>query len=257
MVEALAADAHTQPGYQLRFEWGIEGAANIVPGSDVVVVIDSISFTTTVEIAVSHGLEVIPFDGVGDRAALAERHDAIIAGPRGGEGITLSPSSITPENVRAAGSRRVVVSSLNGSRVSAAAAQAGVPVVAATLRNRTAVAEWIYAYQLERGNRVVIAVIAAGERRSDGSLRFAVEDLLVAGAVVDALTTLGIDHCSPDAAAASAAYLGLQNATTHLIRASTSARELFAAGQGRDVELATELDVSETVPVLREFAYRA
>jgi 2-phosphosulfolactate phosphatase len=257
VVEALASNAHTQSKYEVRFEWGQDGAANIAPGAGVIVVIDSISFTTTVEIAVSHGLEVIPFDGVSDIASLAARHDAMIGGPRGGDGITLSPSSITPQTVAAAASRRVVLSSLNGSRVSAAMASYGVPVVAATLRNRTAVAEWIRDYQVAEGRRLGIAVIAAGERRSDGTLRFAVEDLLVAGAVVDALAALGIDHSSPEAAAACAAYLGLKRATTHLITASTSAQELFEAGQGRDVELATEADVSRTVPVLREFAYRA
>jgi 2-phosphosulfolactate phosphatase len=257
VVEALASDAHTQSRYEVRFEWGIAGAANIVSGVGAIVVIDSISFTTTVEIAVTHGLEIIPFDGAGDIAELAERHGAIVGGPRGGEGITLSPSSITPESVAEALSTRVVLSSLNGSRVSAAVATQGVPVIAASLRNRTAVAEWIRDQQVAEGSRLGVAIVAAGERRSDGTIRFAVEDLLVAGAVIEALADLGIDNSSPEAAAAAAAYSGLRNATKHLLTASTSALELIAAGQRRDVELATELDISRTVPVLREFAYRA
>lgn len=80
--------------------------------------------------------------------------------------------------------------------------------------------------QTELGGRFVIAVVAAGAVRDDGTLRFAVEDLLAAGAIIDALAALGIDHQSPEAAAAASAYLGLKNATRHLISASASSREL-------------------------------
>ncbi|MEO6117021.1 MAG: hypothetical protein ABIP33_11605 [Pseudolysinimonas sp.] len=79
--------------------------------------------------------------------------------------------------------------------------------------------------QTELGGRFVIAVVAAGAPRADGSLRFAVEDLLAAGAVIDALAAAGIDHQSPEAAAAASAYSGLKNATRHLISASASSRE--------------------------------
>jgi len=65
----------------------------------------------------------------------------------------------------------------------------------------------------------------SGAPRADGTLRFAVEDLLAAGAIIDALSTAGIDHQSPEAAAAASAYTGLKNATRHLISASASSRE--------------------------------
>jgi 2-phosphosulfolactate phosphatase len=88
-------------------------------------------------------------------------------------------------------------------------------------------------------------VIAVGEPRADGSTRFAVEDLLAAGAVIDALADAGIDYCSPEAAAAGAAFTGLRNATGHLIGASASGRELAAAGRRADIDSAIDLD-SET-----------
>ncbi|HEY4151809.1 MAG TPA: hypothetical protein VGM38_00665 [Pseudolysinimonas sp.] len=80
--------------------------------------------------------------------------------------------------------------------------------------------------QTELGGRFVIAIAAAGAPRADGTLRFAVEDLLAAGAVIDALAAVGIDHQSPEAAAAASAYSGLKNATRHLISASATSREL-------------------------------
>ncbi|MCS0498609.1 2-phosphosulfolactate phosphatase [Protaetiibacter mangrovi] len=115
----------------------------------------------------------------------------------------------------------------------------GVEVVAGALRSADAVARWSLARQAELGGRFVIAVVAAGVRQSDGTLRFAVEDLLAAGAVIDAIAELGIDHQSPEAAAAASAYSGLRNATRHLVTASVSARELG----GVQLELTPEPEV--------------
>ena len=103
---------------------------------------------------------------------------------------------------------------------------AGAQVVTATVQHAAAIAEWALGRQAEIGDRFRIAVVAAGETRLDGTARFAVEDLLAAGAVVDALAAVGIDYCSPEAAAASAAYSGLRSATGHLVSASTSGQAL-------------------------------
>lgn len=99
-------------------------------------------------------------------------------------------------------------------------------VVPTALADADEFARWCLAKQEELGGRFRIAVVAAGATQPDGSLRFAVEDLLAAGAVIDAIAELGIDHQSPEAAAAAAAYTGLRNATRHLVNASVSAREL-------------------------------
>jgi 2-phosphosulfolactate phosphatase len=96
---------------------------------------------------------------------------------------------------------------------------------ARTLEQAAEVAAWALAEQERLGGRFRIAVVAAGAARPDGSLRVAVEDLLAAGAIIDAIAELGIDHQSPEAAAAASAYRGLRNATRHLVNASVSARE--------------------------------
>jgi 2-phosphosulfolactate phosphatase len=138
-------------------------------------------------------------------------------------------------------------------------ALAGIPavVVAGSLRNRTAVARWAVERQGDKGERFTVAVVAAGAVRSDDSIRFALEDLLGAGAIVDALAEVGIDYCSPEAAAAAAAFTGLRNATGHLIGASASGRELTANGQRADVDFAIEIDASDSIDILREFTSRA
>ena len=98
--------------------------------------------------------------------------------------------------------------------------------VPGTLESATELAAWALDEQQRLGGRFRIAVVAAGATRPDGSLRFAVEDLLAAGAIIDAIADVGIDHQSPEAAAAASAYRGLRGATRHLIAASESAREL-------------------------------
>jgi 2-phosphosulfolactate phosphatase len=121
-----------------------------------------------------------------------------------------------------------------------------VTTVHGTIQSSAALAKWALQRQIDAAGRFTVAVVAAGEPRDDGSLRFAVEDLLAAGAAIDALTTVGIDHCSPEAAAASAAYVGLSRASRHLISASVS-------GQSFGESIPELTPVAEVV-VLREFS---
>lgn len=130
-------------------------------------------------------------------------------------------------------------------------------VVAASLNNRTAVAEWVLARQAEKGDRFTVVVIAVGEWRPDGTSRVAVEDFLAAGAVIDALSSLGIDHCSPEAAAASAAFVGLKLALRHLVGASETGLALAARGRQSEVRAASRLDDSSEVTAFEEFSFPA
>jgi 2-phosphosulfolactate phosphatase len=247
------SSAHGQSQYQVRFDWGNQGADAVARDADVIVVVDVLSFSTTVELATTHGVDVLPC-APADAADLAKVTGAALAGKRG-TGPSLSPASITAESL--AGITSLVLPSLNGSRLVSSLRGGGATVVAGCLRNAAAVAGWALQQQGDKGDRFVVAVIGAGEERDDGSLRFALEDLLGAGAIVDALADVGIDYCSPEAAAAASAFTGLRNATGHLIGASASGRELAAAGFRADLDLAVEVNVSGTVPVLGEFGFRA
>ena len=90
--------------------------------------------------------------------------------------------------------------SINGASVAEAAGRSGALVLLGGLRNASAVARVAAAEQLRRGARTSIALLACGElagRSPDAHLRFAVEDLLGAGAIIAALAGEGIDHTSP------------------------------------------------------------
>lgn len=150
--------------------------------------------------------------------------------------------------------------SLNGAAVAARAAESGATVVLGCLRNAAATARAVLAEQVRRGGRTSIAVIAAGEltgRGVDAALRLAVEDQLGAGAVIDALGALGIDHTSPEAAAACESFRGLRGAVRHLLTAAGSGQELLDRGRRDEVLAAAQTDAATTVPVLREGVFVA
>nr|WP_272914866.1 2-phosphosulfolactate phosphatase [Rathayibacter iranicus] len=124
-------------------------------------------------------------------------------------------------------------------------------IIRAGLTDRTAVARWILARQHENGGRISINVVAMGDVDESGEVRFAMEDQLAAGAVIDALIGLGVDHVSPEAAVACASYDGLRRACAHLLTASASGRLLAAEGRADQVRAAARVDTVDEVSVLR------
>lgn len=126
-------------------------------------------------------------------------------------------------------------------------------VVDATLGSAAVIAQRLLALQAERGERTMVAVVAAGFplETPEG---FAVEDLLLAGAVVEALGAVGIDATSPEAAAASAAFAGLRGAVGHMLSASVGGRALAEASGASALAVARERVESTELRVLREFS---
>jgi 2-phosphosulfolactate phosphatase len=215
--------------------------ADARPG-DVAVVVDVLSFTTTLCVAVELGIAVHPYPWAAEDAAsyAAERDAVLAAGRREGLGagaVSLSPVSFDGVS----GIERVVLPSPNGSAISLGLAGAGVTVVGACLRNAVAVGRWLR----DRPGRV--SVVAGGERWPDGSLRPAVEDLWGAGAV---LAELGPDGASPEATTASAAFDAVRDGLAQALAACASGRELVSAGFAGDVAIAAAYDVSGVVPML-------
>ena len=174
--------------------------------------------------------------------------------------------SSTVIDATAAGTEVVLAEAEAWSRNGAAVAAAAAPdatVLVGGIRNASAVARVVQAIQERRQARTSVAIIAAGEVDAEGTLRFAVEDQLGAGAIILALSDRGIDHTAPDAAVAAEGFRALRGALRHMIGASGSGREL-AAGVAATARIeasglvptavadAAALDAVDVVPVLRD-----
>ncbi len=233
-------EEHRQRGYRVRLEWGSAGVELLAEECAVLVVVDVLSFCTAVDVAVGRGAAVLP-QRCGDPAGAlveAERAGAVPAGRRDGAGPSLRPSSLTG----LAPGTRLALPSPNGATLCAAAARAGIPLLAGCLRNAGAVA----AAAAAGGGPV--GLVAAGERWPDGSLRVAVEDAVGVGAVAARLTDR-----SPEADLAAAQFAAARaRGLLEVLVATSSGRELVADGYRPDVVLAAALDTSRAVPRLRE-----
>lgn len=247
-----ATEAHGQAAYAVRFDWGPTGAAAIAEGADLAVVVDVLSFTTTLSVAGERGVTVFPYRWRDDTAEAyaVERGAELARGRSERAGISLSPASL----LEATGLERLVLPSPNGSSICFGLADSRLTVVGACLRNRAAVARWL-APRVAAGSR--LAVVAAGERWPDGTLRAAVEDLWGAGAVLAGLLDLGTSGLSPEAEQAAAAFGAAEAGIAERLAGSASGRELDAIGFADDVRVAGELDASEVVPVLEGEAFVA
>jgi 2-phosphosulfolactate phosphatase len=237
---------YAQDGFRVGFDWGPVGA-QVVAGS-LVAVVDVLSFTTAVTVAVDLGIDVYPYRWRDETAvAYAKQYDATLAVGRSEAGpgdISLSPATIR----QAQGVERLVLPSPNGSTISEQLSDSGATVIAVSLRNRRAAADWVNARLADAPDLKVVA-IAAGERWKDGSLRPAVEDLWGAGGFLSALQSDGL---SPEARAAAGAYEAMAADVPTLLHDCAGGRELTQYGFPQDVAIAAELDSSRSVPVLRD-----
>jgi 2-phosphosulfolactate phosphatase len=236
---------------QADCEWGARGIEVLGQRAAVLVIVDVLSFSTAVDVAVSRGAAVypFPFDEPQEAQHAANRVGAVLAHRRGSAGgaFSLSPASL----LGLSHGIKLMLPSPNGSRLSVIADRLPhrIPVLTGCLRNAATVAK---AARVMAGDGP-IAPVPAGERWADGSLRPAIEDWLGAGAILDRLN----GPCAPEAQVAREAYRAAGHELARLVRLSVSGRELVDRGFAGDIDLAVEEDVSACAPVLIGGAYRA
>jgi 2-phosphosulfolactate phosphatase len=244
-VTGPVPDWSTQSGFDIRLCWGPVGVMALRNEVSALVIVDVLRFTTALDVATAAGALVFPARwpyeppevGGADWAAGTEVADG--AGP---QGLSLSPATLTALGP----GDRIVLPSANGSHCCHLAGSDAVTVVGGCLRNAEAVAQWLLA-----AHAGPIGVVPCGERWPDGSLRPAVEDLIGAGAIVAALVAqdgAGLT-CSPEAAAAGAAFGSTVPDLSAGLAASASGRELAGKGLGDDIVWAADLNGSLCVPV--------
>jgi 2-phosphosulfolactate phosphatase len=229
---------YDQSQYAVRVGWGLRGLQALSPHSDVVVIVDVLSFTTSVDVATSLGAQVYPYGWRdGSPEAYAREKKALLASKRPRPGVySLSPTSLLDVKP----GTRLVLPSPNGSTLSIEAAKEAT-TIAGCLRNARAVASFAQAAGRS------IAVIACGERWRDTSLRPALEDMIGAGAVISYLEA----EWSPEAQAAVAVFDAARMDLLNSLKRCASGVELIEKGLEPDLELAAQLNHSRAVPVLQ------
>ena len=231
-----------QREFDIRCEWGESGAVRLAPTSDAVAIVDVLSFSTCVDVAVSRGARVYPYRWKDESAvAYARSLGAVLADfdRKFDTGYSLSPTSL----LNISEGTLLVLPSPNGSTLALATGR--VPTFAGCLRNAAAVASALR----KTGKR--ISLIPAGEKWEDGGLRPAVEDLIGAGAIIRHLP----GNRSPEAELAVAAFMKFESEILSSLKRSGSGKELIGRGFESDVDLAAALDVSDCVPSLAEGAF--
>jgi 2-phosphosulfolactate phosphatase len=223
-----------QGAFDVRFEWGRQGVPALA-GCRTFIVVDVLSFSTCVAVAAQREVVIFPHRPLPtEAAAFAASQGAMLAGGRGAQ-YSLSPASL----VGAPAGLRLVLPSPNGATICLDADRHGC-VLAGCLRNRSVVCQRA---ALLGGP---FAIIAAGERWADGSLRPGLEDLIGAGAIAAELE----GRRSPEAAAAIAAFEAVSSDLLNALEGCSSGRELVERGFSEDVRLAAELDVGTAAPEL-------
>jgi 2-phosphosulfolactate phosphatase len=236
----------TAPGERrdVELEWGLHGVESLAGRCDHLVLLDVLSFTTCVDLALARGAEVLPWRWRDETAAtFARSRGARLAVRREGAGpddLGLSPATMG----RLEAGEAVVLPSPNGATLSVAARGHG-SVWAACLRNASATAR-----HLARLGGTV-GLVPAGERWPDGSLRLAFEDHVAAGALAARLRGV----TTPEVAAARGAFEAVRGRLPRLLGESVSGRELLGRGHHDDVALAAELDASDTLCRLQGDGY--
>ena len=210
---------------------------------NVLIIVDILSFSTCIDIAVSRGATVFPYLGdINKLAAFASEVGAFpVSHKRSLDLYSLSPTSLR----KLLPGTRLILPSLNGSKLSAMSNDK--TTFTACFRNASAVAR----KSQHIGKN--ICVIAAGEKWKNGNIRFAVEDFIGAGALISQLK----GNKSPEAISCQNAFQPLTHDLHHYLSQCSSGKELIEAGFSQDINLAAALDCSQTVPILINGAYQA
>jgi 2-phosphosulfolactate phosphatase len=233
---------YNQNEYDIRLEWGQKGVEQLSVISDVVIIIDILSFSTCVDIVTNNFASVIPYKWKDETAVdFAKSKNAILADHRrqNSKSYSLSPTSLL--NVKR--EEKIVLPSPNGSTLSLATRDT--LTLCGCLRNAKAVAE----YAMKAGKK--IALVPAGEQWPDGSLRPCFEDLIGAGAVIYYLN----GTLSPESSIALSAFNAYKENLTEGLLKCSSGKELIERGFQNDVILAGEFNCGRSVPILKNGEY--
>jgi len=233
---------YNQEEFDIKLEWGIRGVEELAPVSDVIIIVDVLSFSTCVDIATRNGAIIYPYRWKDETAIeYASTLNAELADfkRKYTDGYSLSPTSLL--NIKP--NTKLVLPSPNGSTLTLSTKPT--PTLCGCLRNAKAVATFAKRF----GRK--ISIIPAGEQWTDNTLRVAFEDLIGAGAIISYLQ----GSLSPESKTGLTVFKDLQSTLLEEIKKCSSGKELIERGFEKDLVLACDLNSSDNVPVLTNNSY--
>lgn len=239
----------------LQLDWGVDGVRFALKNHDIIVIVDTLRFSTAVTTAVAHGFTIYPVEDQERGKTLAASMGAEMSGKPGKTKYTISPHSYA--RALPGDNHQVVLYSPNGATCAALAGDDDTLYIGCFL-NARAVGRllWETAREEQRG----VTVVAAGEQRAvDTGERivydkeaaypvFAIEDYLACGAII---SHTGLQK-SAEADLCELTYSAAREKIEDLLLGSFSGRYLIENGLGDDITHAVQLDLYDVVPVLHQ-----
>ncbi|OGC41455.1 hypothetical protein A2Y85_05890 [candidate division WOR-3 bacterium RBG_13_43_14] len=239
---------------RIDIDWAIEGLRYALDRGNIVVIVDTLRFSTATVTAVNNGFTIYPVSTRQSGMKLARKLGAHLAGRPGRSKYSISPHCYIKN--RSDPNKEVVLFSPNGATCSESV-KAGQIALIGCLLNARAIAD--YLYRICHELRKDATVIAAGEQRAfktgnritydlkAGYRVFAIEDYLGAGAI--------IDQCrlsrTTEAQLCARAFSSVRSRLIFFLKSSFSGRYLVEHHLQKDIEHATKLNLYNVLPVVR------
>lgn len=238
----------------IHIDWSTDGLQFALKSNDIVIIVDTLRFSSAVVTAVAHGFTVYPVADERKGRELAASVGAVMAGKPGKARYSLSPRSFLD---RERAGTVVVLYSPNGA-VCASHIQHNDTAYIGCFLNARAVAQHLRACVDTTDRNVTMLAcgeqraFASGERiiyvKEDGQRVFAVEDYLACGAII---SFIDMDKTA-EATICEATFRATRDHLLELMLGSFSGRYLNDKGLAADVEHAAQINLYDTVPVVCE-----
>lgn len=234
--------------YVCRVEWGRRGAREAAERGDIVIIVDVLSFSSTVVSALNAGAVIYPYppdlDGKSYAASVGAEYILGRAEAAREGKPTLSPVTFNCSHQN----NSYVLSSLNGAYCTWIASKVPALLIGSLL-NASAVAA--AANKIQQDSGAAITVVPSGEmwndvRENEDRLRPSIEDYLGSGAILSRLQ----GDKSPEAQVCVHAFQNSKESLEQLIWDCGSGRELRERGYEDDVRHCGRLDITDAVPIL-------
>lgn len=238
---------------EVKLDWETEGLQFALKNNDIIVIVDTLRFSSTVITAIANGFTIYPSSNMEIGKTFAVSIGAEMSGKTGEAKFSLSPVSFLKAHDNKI--KKVVLYSPNGAACSELAKNTDYAFIGALL-NAKAVGEKITDLAQKTGRNITL--IAAGEQRAIESGErieyvkeaahrvFACEDYLGCGAIISYVNI----PKSPEAEICELAFRGSKDKLKELLLNSFSGRYLVQKNESQDVDFASRLNYYDVVPLI-------